>query len=81
MLVALKDASFENSKVGFVVSSKVGNAVIRHKVTRRLRNIFAPILPKIDIPTLFQYVAFKDCANFQELEVEIKKQLMELGIL
>ena len=35
-----KDSSHENFFVGFVVNRKVGNAVIRNKVKRRLRVIF-----------------------------------------
>ncbi len=31
-------------RVGFVVSGKVGNAVVRHRVTRRLRVQIAPLL-------------------------------------
>lgn len=31
---------FDGPKIGFIVSKKVGNSVVRHKVTRRLRHIF-----------------------------------------
>lgn len=31
-------------RVGFVVSGKVGNAVVRHRVTRRLRVLVRPLL-------------------------------------
>ena len=36
------------SRVGFVVSGKVGNAVVRHRVTRRLRVLARPLL--VDLP-------------------------------
>nr|WP_221187369.1 MULTISPECIES: ribonuclease P protein component [Helcobacillus] len=32
----------DEPRVGFVVSKKVGNSVIRHRVTRRLREIMRP---------------------------------------
>lgn len=32
------------ARVGFVVSGKVGNAVVRHRVTRRLRVLVRPLL-------------------------------------
>lgn len=35
-------------RVGFVVSGKVGNAVIRHRITRRLRVLVRPLLT--DLP-------------------------------
>ena len=33
----------ETPRVGFVVSKKVGNAVIRNRVKRRLRHLVAPM--------------------------------------
>ncbi|MBR6459959.1 MAG: ribonuclease P protein component [Actinomycetaceae bacterium] len=32
-------AGFHNPKVGFIVSKKVGNSVIRHRITRQFRHI------------------------------------------
>lgn len=43
--LALLPESPEGPRVGFVVSKKVGNSVVRHRVTRRLREI---IRPRID---------------------------------
>ena len=39
----------ENVKVGFVVSKSVGNSVTRHRVTRQLRHVVAPLVA--DLPT------------------------------
>lgn len=36
--------SGRGSRVGFVVSGKVGNAVVRHRVTRRLRAQVRPLM-------------------------------------
>lgn len=38
-------------RVGFVVSGKVGNAVIRHRVTRRLRVVVRPLLAELPMGT------------------------------
>lgn len=35
--------------MGFVVSKKVGNSVIRHRVTRRLREIIRPHLADLPV--------------------------------
>ena len=35
------------SRAGFIVSKKVGNSVIRHRVTRRLREIARATLPTL----------------------------------
>jgi ribonuclease P protein component len=34
-------------RAGFVVNKAVGNAVVRHRVTRRLRHLVAPRLPEL----------------------------------
>jgi ribonuclease P protein component len=34
----------QHARAGFVVSKAVGNAVVRHRVTRRLRHLVAPRL-------------------------------------
>ena len=41
--------SGRSPRVGFVVSAKVGNAVVRHRVTRRLRVLVRPLLT--DLPS------------------------------
>jgi len=42
--LALLPEAPEGPRVGFVVSKKVGNSVVRHRVTRRLREIIRPRL-------------------------------------
>lgn len=34
----------ETTRVGFVVSKKVGNAVVRNRVKRRLRHLVSPLV-------------------------------------
>ena len=41
---ALDTAGLSEAKVGFVVSKKVGNSVIRHRITRQLRHIMRPLV-------------------------------------
>ena len=39
--------SQKNSQIGLIVSKVVGNSVIRHKISRQLRNIVKDLLPTI----------------------------------
>ncbi|GEE00636.1 ribonuclease P protein component [Gordonia spumicola] len=39
--------------LGLIVSKKVGNAVVRHRVARRLRHAFAQVRPELDNPETF----------------------------
>jgi ribonuclease P protein component len=42
--LSLRNGGDEVPRVGFVVSKKIGNSVVRHRVTRRLREIVRPRL-------------------------------------
>ncbi|MCK9368841.1 ribonuclease P protein component [Candidatus Dojkabacteria bacterium] len=69
----------EIPQFGFVVSKKVGNAVIRHKVTRRLRDLSKEMIEKYEIKNkVFQYVAFTYTEDFQALKNEFEKQIKKL---
>lgn len=35
------------TKVGFIVGKKVGNSVVRHTVSRKLRHVMRDLLPKV----------------------------------
>ena len=46
--------SQKNSQIGLIVSKVVGNSVVRHKISRQLRNVVKDLLPTI--PTNIQLV-------------------------
>lgn len=48
----LRAGGDEVPRVGFVVSKKIGNSVVRHRVTRRLREIVRPRLADLPCGTM-----------------------------
>ncbi|KKR05496.1 MAG: Ribonuclease P protein component [candidate division WS6 bacterium GW2011_GWF2_39_15] len=76
MLIVLKDSVLDHYRIGFVVNNKVGNAVQRHLLTRRLKSLFRRYDKSIPLPPmLFEYVAFKQSSKYELLEKEFINQL------
>lgn len=67
-LYFLRDRLAKSSKIGFIVSNKVGKATLRNRIKRRLREIFHPWL-KSEINYLMVVVGKKKCigASGEEL--------------
>lgn len=73
-------------KFGIVVGKKVGNAVNRHKHTRRIRHIISEYLQKTKKETendlgnsKITYISHKYAENFTDLKKELERQLDEAG--
>ena len=68
----------KNPRFGFVVSKKIGNAVVRHRFTRILRNISLDAIRDFKLdgnPIQIQYVAFEFCDDYSTVKEEFYKQM------
>ena len=64
-------------RVGFVVSKKIGNAVVRNRVTRRLRAIVRPLLDRLPAGAAFVVRALPgiQAQRFDELDEQVAAAL------
>ncbi|MCI2423985.1 ribonuclease P protein component [Saccharopolyspora sp. K220] len=72
-----------STRVGFVVSKAVGTAVVRHRVTRRLRHLMRDRLPALPAGTLVVVRALPPAADApsRELGADLDAALRKLRIL
>lgn len=73
----------DERQVGFSVSKKVGGAVVRNRVKRRLREIVKPMLPRIR-PGLHLVIAARSraaAATFPEMVQSVTRALARAGLL
>ncbi len=70
----------QDSRFGFTVSAKVGGAVIRNRVKRRLREALRSLLPQVAHSWDLVVIARPSAADtgFQELYAEVEKALAYL---
>ena len=66
-------------RAGFVVGKQVGNSVIRHRVTRQLRHLLAPVLPVL-APGTDVVVRALAGAHGADLREELTTALHKAGI-
>lgn len=66
-----------NKRAGFTVSKKVGNAVVRNKVRRRLKEAFALVLPQVKGNCSVIFVATPKITqeNFWDIHAKMEKSL------
>ena len=75
-------ARSRQKRVGFSVSKKVGGAVIRNLVKRRLRECMRPLLPELK-PGLYVLIAHPAVTqrSFTELQASTNSMLRKLSLL
>ena len=77
--IFFKRLSGKNSNklnISFVAKKKLGNAVIRNKIKRRLRNIMNEAYKKIDINLNYSYLLVAKKMIFDDKYTNVKKNLL-----
>ena len=77
--IYFKRLSGKNSNrlnISFVAKKKLGNAVIRNKIKRRLRNIMNEACKKIDINLNYSYLLVAKKMIFDDKYTNVKKNLL-----
>jgi ribonuclease P protein component len=72
-----------SARVGLVVSKAVGNAVVRHRVSRRLRHVVGPLVPRLAAGTavVLRALPAAATATSAELAADVGSALRRLGVL
>ena len=73
----LSDKNNKKLNISFVTQKKIGNAVKRNKIKRRLRNIMNDAIKKINLNFNYSYLLIAKKTVFEDQYENIKKILFE----
>ena len=73
----LPDKNNENLNISFVAQKKIGSAVKRNKIKRRLRHMTADAIKKINLNFNYSYLLIAKKTVFEDKYENIKKILFE----
>lgn len=83
MVLHVLTESTRDSRVGFVVSKAVGNAVTRNRVKRRLRHAAHDLIPGFESPAEIVVRALPRSAHadYSQLHGELSRGLRKSGVM
>lgn len=83
MVLNFLPTKLSDVKVGFSVSKKIGNAVTRNKVKRRMREAFKQLMPLVNQKQNYVFVARKGIENleFEEIVDSMKYCLKKTNLM
>jgi len=69
-------------KIGFSISKKIGNAVVRNKVKRRMRESFKSLLGKVDFGYNYVFIAREgiEKQSFEEVRSSMEQAVIKAGL-
>ena len=72
-----------SARVGLIVSKAVGSAVVRHRVSRRLRAVMAPLVPLLPsgVAVVLRALPAAATASSAELTADVRSALRRLDVL
>tara|TARA_B100001939_G_scaffold345593_1_gene362507 strand:+ start:1019 stop:1306 length:288 start_codon:yes stop_codon:yes gene_type:complete len=73
----LKNKNFKNLNISFVTKKKIGNAVKRNKIKRRLKNIINLAVKKISIKFEYSYLVVAKPTMLSNDYTNIKETLFQ----
>ena len=73
----------EPTRVGFVVSTKVGNAPVRNRIKRRLREVWRELAAQVGSPADIVLIGRAPAARcpFEEIKQSVRDALADAGLL
>ena len=73
----ISDKDYKKLNISFVTKKKIGNAVKRNKIKRRLRNIMHDALKKIDLNLNYSYLFIAKVSVLEDEYTRIKENIFK----